>query len=57
MLAGTRLSPGFMLVHGPRDDEELATVRSIVASSHAYATGATVVIAHGSRVLRWLIRP
>jgi phospholipase/carboxylesterase len=40
MWAGTRLSPGFMLVHGPRDDEELATVRSIVAASHAYATGA-----------------
>ena len=40
MWAGTRLSPGFMLVHGPRDDEELATVRSIVAASHAFATGA-----------------
>lgn len=40
MWAGTRLSPGFMLVHGPRDDDELTTVRSIVAASHAYATGA-----------------
>ena len=40
MWAGTRLSPGFMMVHGPRDDEELATVRGIVAASHAYATGA-----------------
>jgi len=40
MWAGTRLSPGFMLVHGPRDDDELATVRGIVAASHAYATGA-----------------
>jgi phospholipase/carboxylesterase len=40
MWAGTRLSPGFTLVHGPRDDEELATVHSIVAASHAYASGA-----------------
>jgi phospholipase/carboxylesterase len=39
MWAGTRLSPGFMLVHGPRTDDELATVRGIVAASHAYATG------------------
>ena len=39
MWAGTRLSPGFMLVYGPRDDDELATVRGIVAASHAYATG------------------
>jgi phospholipase/carboxylesterase len=40
MWAGTRLSPGFMLVHGPRDDDELATVGGIVAASHAYSTGA-----------------
>ena len=40
MWAGTRLSPGFTLIHGPRDDDELATVRGIVAASHAYATGA-----------------
>ncbi len=39
MWAGTRLSPGFMLVHGPRDEDELATVRGIVAASHAYASG------------------
>ena len=39
MWAGTRLSPGFMLVHGPRNDDELATVRGIVAASHAYASG------------------
>ena len=37
--AGTRLSPGFVMVYGPRDDEELDTVQSIVAASHAYATG------------------
>lgn len=40
MWAGTRLSPGFMLIHGPRDDDELATVRGILAASHAHATGA-----------------
>ena len=39
MWAGTRLSPGFTLVHGPRNDDELATVRGIVAASHAYASG------------------
>ncbi|KQZ70797.1 luciferase family protein [Nocardioides sp. Root151] len=39
MWAGTRLSPGFTLVHGPRDDDELVTVRGIVAASHAHASG------------------
>jgi phospholipase/carboxylesterase len=40
MWAGTRLSPGFTMVFGPRDEDELATVRGIVAASHAYASGA-----------------
>jgi phospholipase/carboxylesterase len=39
MWAGTRLSPGFMMVYGPRDEDELTTVLGIVAASHAYATG------------------
>ena len=39
MWAGTRLSPGFVMVHGPRDDDELAVVLGIVAASHAYASG------------------
>lgn len=39
MWAGTRLSPGFLMVFGPRDDDELATVVGIVATSHAYASG------------------
>ena len=39
MWAGTRLSPGFMMVYGPRDENELATVLGIVAASHAYAIG------------------
>ena len=47
MWAGTRLSPGFMLVHGPRDEDELATVRGIVAASHAYASGASSSAAAG----------
>lgn len=40
MWAGTRLSPGFVMVYGPRDDAELATVLAIVRASHAYASGA-----------------
>ena len=47
MWAGTRLSPGFMLVHGPRDEDELATVRGIVAASHAYASGTSSSAAAG----------
>lgn len=39
MWAGTRLSPGFTLIYGPRDDDELTTVQGIVAASHAHATG------------------
>ena len=31
--------PASCMVYGPRDEDELATVRSIVAASHAYATG------------------
>ncbi|WP_296604806.1 luciferase family protein [Nocardioides sp.] len=38
MWAGTRLSPGFVMVHGPRDEDELAVVLGIVAASHAYAS-------------------
>jgi phospholipase/carboxylesterase len=38
-LAGTRLSPGFVMVFGPRDDDELETVVGIVTTSHAYAAG------------------
>ena len=45
--AGTRLSTGFTLVHGPRDEGELITVTAIVATSHAYATG--VLLATRSR--------
>jgi len=40
MWAGTRLSPGFTMVYGPRDEDELATVLGIVAASHSFAGGA-----------------
>ncbi|HEY5420940.1 MAG TPA: phospholipase, partial [Marmoricola sp.] len=49
MWAGTRLSPGFMLVHGPRDGDEVAIVRGIVMASHAYAAGTTLRDARNSR--------
>jgi len=39
MWAGTRLSSGFMMVYGPRDETELVTVLGIVTASHAYASG------------------
>ncbi|MCW0212937.1 MAG: DUF5519 family protein [Pseudonocardia sp.] len=38
-LAGVRLSPGMVLVPGPRDDAELEIVSGIVAAAHRYATG------------------
>jgi phospholipase/carboxylesterase len=40
-LAGTRLTPGFVLVYGPRDDDELAVVLDVVATSHARTVAAT----------------
>jgi phospholipase/carboxylesterase len=39
MWAGVRLSPGFVMVFGPRDEEELA-VQGILGASHTYASGA-----------------
>ncbi|MEV0186234.1 hypothetical protein AB0I54_44490 [Streptomyces sp. NPDC050625] len=38
-LAGVRLTPGMVLVYGPRDDAEVDVVSAIVATSHAWATG------------------
>ncbi|NUR16300.1 MAG: phospholipase [Dermatophilaceae bacterium] len=38
--AGGRLTPGFVMVFGPRDAAELEVVTGIVAASHAYASGA-----------------
>jgi phospholipase/carboxylesterase len=37
--AGVRLSPGFVLVYGPRDDDEFGVVAAIVETSHAWAAG------------------
>ncbi len=38
-LAGVRLSPGMVLVYGPRDPAEVEIVAGIAAASHQYATG------------------
>ena len=37
MWAGTRLTPGFVMVFGPRDREELEVVTGVLAASHAAA--------------------
>jgi phospholipase/carboxylesterase len=39
-LAGVRLARGMVMVYGPRTTAELEVVTGIVATSHAYATGA-----------------
>lgn len=38
-LAGVRLAPGMVMLFGPRDENELATVTAILDEAHAYATG------------------
>lgn len=38
-LAGVRLTPGTVMLFGPRDSEELETVVAAVAGSHAWASG------------------
>lgn len=38
-LAGVRLTPGMVLLFGPRDDAEVEAVVGIVATSHAWASG------------------
>jgi phospholipase/carboxylesterase len=38
-LAGVRLTPGMVMIYGPRDDDELAVVTAIVETSHAWAAG------------------
>lgn len=37
--AGVRLTPGFVMLFGPRDAAELETVLGVVATSHAWASG------------------
>jgi phospholipase/carboxylesterase len=39
MLAGIRLSPGFVLVYGPRNGAEVDVVAGIVEASHRFALG------------------
>jgi phospholipase/carboxylesterase len=36
-LAGVRVSPGMVLVYGPRDEAEVEIVAGIAAASHRYA--------------------
>lgn len=38
-LAGIRLTPGMVMIFGPRDAAELDTVAGIVSASHSYAAG------------------
>jgi phospholipase/carboxylesterase len=38
-LAGVRLTPGMVLVYGPREDAELGVVAAIAETSHAWARG------------------
>jgi len=38
-LAGIRLARGMVMIYGPRNADELATVAGIVETSHTYATG------------------
>ena len=38
-LAGIRVTPGMVMLFGPRDDEELEVVSNVVATSHAWASG------------------
>jgi phospholipase/carboxylesterase len=38
-LAGVRLTPGMVLVYGPRDPAEMDVVAAIVATSRGWAAG------------------
>lgn len=38
-LAGVRLTPGMVMLFGPRDGDELETVVGVVATSHTWASG------------------
>ena len=38
-LAGVRLTPGMVMLYGPRDAAELETVVGVVTVSHAWASG------------------
>jgi phospholipase/carboxylesterase len=39
MLAGIRLSPGFVLVYGPRTEAEVDVIAGIIEASHRFALG------------------
>jgi phospholipase/carboxylesterase len=40
-LAGVRLTPGMVMLFGPRDADELVVTAGVVATSHAWASGQT----------------
>ena len=46
--AGTRLSPGFVMLFGPRDEDELEVATGVVEAAHAYASGASRQSQHHS---------
>lgn len=48
-LAGVRLTPGMVMVYGPRDRDELDIVTAIVSTSHAWATGEFATTATAAR--------
>jgi phospholipase/carboxylesterase len=48
-LAGIRLTPGMVLVHGPRDESELDVVAAVVGTARAWAAGEALNPAHASR--------
>ncbi|MGE9807973.1 luciferase family protein [Janibacter sp. G1551] len=41
-LAGSRLTPGFVMVFGPRDEDELTVVQAILRTSYHHARGGVV---------------
>lgn len=41
-LAGVRLTPGMVMVYGPRNETELDTVAGIITTAHTHATGVPV---------------
>ena len=46
--AGTRRSPGFVMLFGPRDEDELEVATGVVEAAHAYASGASRQSQHHS---------
>ena len=45
--AGVRLTPGMVMVFGPRDAAELDVVIGVVETSHAWASGGRLISPSG----------